>query len=271
MPYPRNVETALRAEAEARKAGALAATIAVLDGRIRVGLTGDEIEALGSSSDVLKVSRRDLGYALAGKHTGATTVCATMIAAHLAGIAVFATGGIGGVHRGGEDSLDVSADLVELSRTPVVVVSAGAKAILDLGRTLEYLETLGVPVVGYRTRSFPAFYSADSGLPLDCSAETPEEIAALYRSQQALGLSQGVLVANPVPLQHEIPRPVMDRTIERALQDLADGGITGKAVTPFLLSRVVELSGGAALETNVQLLLSNVRLGAEIAVALKRG
>jgi pseudouridine-5'-phosphate glycosidase len=268
MPYPRNVDTALRAEAEAQAAGVLAATIAILEGRIRIGLTSDEIEALARGSDVLKVSRRDLAFAVAGKHTGATTVCATMIAAHLAGLTVFATGGIGGVHRGGEQSLDVSADLVELSRTPVIVVSAGAKAILDLPRTLEYLETLGVPVVGYRTRHFPAFYSADSGLILDCSADTPEEIASLYRTQRALGLSQGVLVANPVPREHEIPREEMDRTVERALHDMTDRGVTGKAVTPFLLARVVELSGGAALETNVQLLLANVRLAAGIARAL---
>jgi pseudouridine-5'-phosphate glycosidase len=268
MPYPRNVETALRAEAEAKVAGVVPATIGILDGRIRVGLTPEEIESLGSAEGVLKVSRRDLAYALAGKHTGATTVSATMLAAHLAGLEVFATGGIGGVHRGAERSLDVSADLVELSRTPVVVVSAGAKAILDLAKTLEYLETQGVPVVGYRTRVFPAFYSVDSGLPLECSADSPEEIAALFRTQRALGLSQGVLVANPVPPEHEIPREAMERMIEEALRDMAAREITGKEVTPYLLSRVVALSGGAALDTNVQLLLANVRLACGIARAL---
>jgi pseudouridine-5'-phosphate glycosidase len=268
MPYPRIVETALKAEAEATVGGVVAATIGILDGRICVGLTHDQIERLGHAGDVLKVSRRDLAFALAGKHPGATTVCATMLAAHLAGLQVFATGGIGGVHRGAGDSFDVSADLLELSRTPVVVVSAGAKAILDLAKTLEYLETQGVPVVGYRTRRFPAFYSVDSGLELDCAVDSPEEIASLMRTQRALGLSQGILVANPVPREHEIPREKMERSIEQALRDMAARGISGKAVTPYLLSRVVELSGGAALETNVRLLLSNVHLACGIARAL---
>lgn len=268
MPYPRNVQTALRAEAEASSAGALAATVGLLEGRIRVGLTPDEIERLAHAGGVMKASRRDFAFALAGKHTGATTVCGTMIAAHLAGIAVFATGGIGGVHRGAAQSFDISADLLELARTPVIVVSAGAKAILDLPKTLEYLETQGVPVIGYQTRRFPAFYSSDSGLDLDLFADTPEEVALVYRIQRALGLSAGILIANPVPKEHEIPREAMEGYIREATQDLERNAIHGKAVTPFLLSRIVELSGGAALETNVQLLLANVRLACAIACAL---
>lgn len=270
MPYPRNVETALQAEATARAAGVLAATVGILDGRVRVGLTRDEIETLARADDVIKVSRRDFAFAVAEGRTGATTVCGTMLAAGLAGIPVFATGGIGGVHRGAEQSLDISADLLELARTPVIVVSAGAKAILDLPKTLEYLETQGVPVVGYRTGSFPAFYSCESDLPLDLRADSPEQIAALYRTHRALGLSQGILVANPVPREHEVPREAMEGHIRRALQDLESQGISGKAVTPFLLARIVELSGGRALETNVQLLLSNVRLAGEVAWALSR-
>ena len=268
MPYPRNVETALQAEAEARAGGALAATVGILDGRLCIGLTHEQIERLAHAGDVMKVSRRDFALALSAKRAGATTVCGTMLAAHLAGIPVFATGGIGGVHRGAQQSFDISADLLELARTPVIVVSAGAKAILDLAKTLEFLETRGVPVIGYRTRCFPAFYSSESDLELDLGADTPQQVAEIYRTQRALGLSQGLLVANPVAREHEIPRDVMEGYIREALKSLDEQGVSGKAVTPFLLSRIVELSGQAALETNVQLLLNNVRLASGIARAL---
>ncbi len=270
MPYPRNVETAREAETAAREAGVAPATIAVMDGRILVGLTDAQLERLATEKDVLKVSRRDMAWALAARRAGATTVSATMLAARLAGISVFATGGIGGVHMGAEESFDISADLAELASTSVLVVSAGAKAILDLPRTLEVLETLGVPVVGFGTSELPAFYSRSSGLPLSLRVDTPAEAAALLRAQRALGLPQGILVANPVPLEWEIPRQTMERWIDQALQDLSTRGVTGKAVTPFLLSRIVELSGGKSLETNVKLFHNNVRLGSRIAAALAR-
>jgi len=216
------------------------------------------------------VSRRDLAWALAARRTGATTVSATMLAAGLAGISVFATGGIGGVHRGAQDTFDISADLAELASTSVLVVSAGAKAILDLPRTLEVLETLGVPVIGFGTAEFPAFYSRSSGLPLSLRADTPAEVAAVLRAQRALGLPQGILVANPVPAEWEIPLATMDAWIRQALADQGKRGVTGKAVTPFLLSRIVELSGGKSLETNVKLFHNNVRLGSAIAADLAR-
>jgi pseudouridylate synthase len=267
MPYPRNVETALAAEAIARENGVVPATVAVLDGRIAVGLDRAEIERLATAKGLLKISRRDLSAAVAQKKSGATTVSATMIAARMAGIAVFATGGIGGVHRGAADSFDISADLSELACTRVCVVSAGAKAILDLPKTIEALETLGVPVIGYRTSEFPAFYTRSSGLPLSLRAETPEEIAAILRAHEALGLPQGVLVANPIPAEWEIPRPVMEGYIAQANSDLAARGVTGKEVTPFLLGRIVELSGGSSLETNVRLFHNNVRLACAVARA----
>jgi pseudouridine-5'-phosphate glycosidase len=267
MPYPRNVQTALGAEAIAREAGVTPATVAVLDGRIAVGLDRSEIERLGTEKGLLKISRRDLSGALAQKKSGATTVSATMIAARMAGIGLFATGGIGGVHRGAAESFDISADISELACTPVCVVSAGAKAILDLPKTLEVLETLGIPIVGYRTLEFPAFYSRSSGLPLSLRADTPEEIASILSAHRALGLPQGVLVANPVPAEWEIPRPTMEGYVALAMADLEARGVRGKDVTPFLLSRIVELSGGAALETNVRLFHNNVRLACEIARA----
>jgi pseudouridine-5'-phosphate glycosidase len=268
MPYPRNVETEQEAERLARAAGVVPATIAVLDGMIAVGLTEDQLERLAKEKDVLKVSRRDMAWALAARRTGATTVSATMLAAARAGISVFATGGVGGVHRGAQDTFDISADLAELASTSVLVVSAGAKAILDIPRTLEVLETLGVPVVGFGTSEFPAFYSRSSGLPLLLRVDTPEEAATMFQAQRSLGLPQGVLVANPVPEEWEIPRQAMDRWIEQALTDMEARGVTGKAVTPFLLSRIVELSGGKSLETNVKLFHNNVRLGSAIAAEL---
>ncbi len=267
MPYPRNIQTALDAEAIAREAGVVPATVAVLDGRIAVGLDRGEVERLGTEQGLLKISRRDLSAALALGRSGATTVSATMLAARMAGIDLFATGGIGGVHRGASESFDVSADLSELACTPVCVVSAGAKAILDLPKTLEVLETLGVPVIGYRTSEFPAFYSRSSGLPLALRADAPAEVAAILRAHRALGLQQGVLVANPIPKEWEIPRARMEEHIARALSDLAARGVRGKEVTPFLLARIVELSGGDSLETNVHLFYHNVRLACEIARA----
>ena len=271
MPYPRNVETAREAERIARKQGVVPATIAVLDGRVAVGLSDAQLERLAQEKGVLKVSRRDMAWALAERRTGATTVSATMLAAARAGISVFATGGIGGVHRGAQDTFDISADLSELACTSVLVVSAGAKAILDLPRTLEVLETLGVPVVGYGTDEFPAFYSRGSGLPIALRVDSPAQAAAMLRSQRSLGFPQGILVANPVPAEFEIPRQVMERWIDQALSDLGRRGVTGKAVTPFLLSRIVELSGGKSLETNVKLFHNNVQLGASIAVELAGG
>jgi len=267
MPWPKNRDTALAAEAIARASGAVPATVAVMDGRIAVGLQAGELERLATEAGVLKVSRRDLSWVLATGRTGATTVSATMFAAFRAGIDVFATGGIGGVHRGAAESFDISADLTELAATSVCVVSAGAKAILDIPKTLEMLETLGVPVVCFDTPEFPAFYTRSSGLPAPLRVDTPEEVAAMLAAQRALHLPQGILVAQPVPAGEEIPRETMDAWIARALEELGDRQITGKAVTPFLLSRVVELSGGASLETNVKLFHNNVRLACRIASA----
>jgi pseudouridine-5'-phosphate glycosidase len=267
MPYPRNRDTAMTAESLARAAGAVPATVAVLDGLIAVGLQDGELERLATETGVLKVSRRDLSWALAAGRTGATTVSATMFAASRAGIDVFATGGIGGVHRGASESFDISADLTELASTSVCVVSAGAKAILDIPKTLEMLETLGVPVVGFDTPEFPAFYSRSSGLPAPLRVDTPEEVAAMLATQRSLGLPQGILVASPVPAAQEIPRETMDAWIARAMEELGERGISGKGVTPFLLSRIVELSGGASLEANVNLFYNNVRLACRIAAA----
>jgi pseudouridine-5'-phosphate glycosidase len=269
LPRPQNVTIALQAEAEACKMGVLPATVGILEGRVVIGLDPEQIERLGTEEGVLKVSRRDFAYTLATGRVGATTVCGTMMAAHLAGIGVFATGGIGGVHRGAEETLDISADLLELARTPVIVVSAGAKSILDLPRTLEFLETRGVPVLGYRTNLFPAFYSTESELALDLVVDSPEQVAALYRMQRSLGFEQGLLVANPVPREHEIPRETMEGYLSTALRELDRADVTGKQVTPFLLSRVLELSGGRSLQSNIELLFNNVRLACRIARALQ--
>jgi pseudouridylate synthase len=264
MPYPKNVDNALALESIARAMGAVPATIAVLGGKLTVGLSRDQIERLGTAKGVWKASRRDLAAALATGRDGATTVAATMIGARLAGIGVFATGGIGGAHRGAGESFDVSADMTELARSGVCVVSAGAKAILDLPKTLEILETLGVPVIGFGTDEFPAFYSRASGLPAGLRADTAAEVASIVRMQRALGLEQGILVANPVPVEYEIPRGEIDGFIGRALADMEARGIRGKAVTPFLLARIVELSGGRSLETNRRLVENNVRLACAI-------
>lgn len=265
MPWPRNLETARLVEDDVRAEGAVPATIAVIDGCLHVGLDATQLEALAQTQDVLKLSRADLAVAMASGRTGATTVAATMIAAHQAGIAVFATGGIGGVHMGAEDSMDISADLNELAQTPVTVVSAGAKAILDLPRTLEVLETLGVPVIAYGQDALPAFWSRDSGLKAPLRLDTPAEIAAAQSMRRALDLPGGQLVANPVPADAEIPRAEMAPIIADATAEAARAGITGKAVTPFLLSRILGLTGGRSLETNIALVRNNARLAAKIA------
>lgn len=265
MPFPQNVETARRVEAEVRAAGATPATIAIMDRRIHIGLTETQLDALGQEKNVAKLSRADLAACLATGGTGATTVAATMICAHLAGIGVFATGGIGGVHRGAETSFDVSADLRELAETPVTVVAAGAKAILDLPKTLEYLETLGVPVIACGQDDFPAFWSRSSGLRAPLRMDKPADIAAAHRMRAALGLPGGQLVANPIPAEAEIPRAEILPQIEAALAESAAQGIAAKSVTPFLLQRIFELTRGRSLTANIALVLNNARLAAAIA------
>jgi len=270
MPWPQNVEAARAVEAEVRAHGAVPATIAVMGGRIHVGLTEAELDALGQAKGVAKLSRADLAACLATGGVGATTVAATMICARLAGIAVFATGGIGGVHRGAETSFDISADLPELAQTAVTVVAAGAKAILDLPKTLEYLETAGVPVIAYGQDAFPAFWSRDSGLRAPLRMDSADEIAAAARMRAKLGLPGGQLVANPIPVEAEIARDVIGPVIEAALAEAAAQGIAAKAVTPFLLQRIFELTEGRSLAANIALVLNNARLGAAIAGALAR-
>lgn len=271
MPFPQNVEAARAVEAEIRAHGAVPATIAVMGGRIHVGLTEAELDALGQAKGVAKLSRADLAACLATGGVGATTVAATMICARLAGIAVFATGGIGGVHRGAETSFDISADLPELAQTAVTVVAAGAKAILDLPKTLEYLETAGVPVIAYGQDAFPAFWSRDSGLKAPLRMDSAAEIAAAARMRAKLGLPGGQLVANPIPAEAEIAREVIGPVIEAALAEAQAQGIAAKAVTPFLLQRIFELTEGRSLAANIALVLNNARLGAAIAVAMARG
>lgn len=270
LPAPRNLAVAREAEAAIRAAGAAPATVAVMVGRLHVGLEAEALAALAAARDVWKLSRADLALALATGRTGATTVAATMIAARLARIPVFATGGIGGVHRGAETSFDISADLEELAQTPVTVVCAGAKAILDLPKTLEALETRGVPVIGWRTDELPAFWSRSSGLPAPLRLDHAAEISAAHRMRAALGLPGGQLVCNPVPEAAEIPAEEIAAAIEAALGEAEAAGISGKAVTPFLLARVLEATSGRSLETNVALYLNNCRLAAEIAVELTR-
>ncbi|WP_444462111.1 pseudouridine-5'-phosphate glycosidase [Rhodobacter capsulatus] len=265
MPWPQNLETARRVEAEVRAAGATPATIAVMGGRIHIGLTAAELEALAQAKGVMKLSRADLAFCLASGGIGATTVAATMICAHLAGIAVFATGGIGGVHRGAEESFDISADLTELGLTPVTVVAAGAKAILDLKKTLEVLETNGVPVIAFGQEELPAFWSRASGLRAPLRAETAAEIARAHLMRARLGLAGGQLVANPIPPEAEIPREEIVPVIETALAEAEVQRIAAKEVTPFLLSRIFDLTGGRSLAANIALVLNNARLGAAIA------
>jgi len=267
MPYPQNAQTAREVEAIIRAQGAVPATIAVLDGKIRIGLTDAELELLGRSPEALKVSRRDLPFVVASHKIGATTVAATMICAALADIAVMVTGGIGGVHRGAETSFDISADLQELARTSVAVVCAGAKAVLDLRLTLEYLETHGVPVVGYGTDHLPAFWSRDSGFGVDARADTPADVARIMHAKWSLGLVGGLVIANPIPDRFELPRQRIEHAIEAAVRDAQAQGIAGKAVTPFLLGRVNALTGGDSLEANVALVRNNAMVAAKIAAA----
>jgi pseudouridine-5'-phosphate glycosidase len=267
MPYPQNVETALRVEQAVRDAGAVPATCAVWEGVWRAGLTPGEIEAFGKKGpEIPKASRRDLAYLRSRNLTGATTVASTMIIAHAAGIRVFATGGIGGVHRGAQETFDVSADLQELAQTPVAVVCAGAKSILDLGLTLEYLETHGVPVVGYQTSEFPAFYTRKSGFSVDFRLDTPQEIAALIRAQNDLGLHNGIVVANPIPQAFEPDAAWIEQATLEALAAAEREGIKGKAITPFLLAFIEKNTGGLSLKANIELVLNNAKLAAEIAV-----
>jgi pseudouridine-5'-phosphate glycosidase len=270
MPYPRNLETALGVEDVVRAHGAVPATIAVVDGRPRVGLGPDELEKLAAGEGVAKASRRDLAALVAARRSAGTTVAATMFLAHLAGIRIFATGGIGGVHRGAETTFDISADLDELARTPVTVVSAGAKSILDLPRTLEVLETRGVPVIGVGTDEFPAFFSRSSGLPVDHRVDTPEELALVIAAHLALGLPSGILVANPVPEADALDGDEIDAAIDEAVRDAERAGIGRRELTPYLLGRIVQLSGGRSLTANVALVRNNADLAARTAVALLR-
>ena len=265
MPYPKNVETALAVEEVIRKNGAIPATIAIIEGRIKIGLTPEEIEYMAKADNVLKVSRRDFPLVISQKLDGATTVAGTMIAANMAGIKVFVTGGTGGVHRGAGESFDVSADLEELKMTDVTVVCAGVKSILDIGATLEYLETSGVPVITYGADSFPAFYSRESGFAAECRIDEPEKISALIRTKEQLGLRGGILVACPIPEEDEIPFEKMDVVIKQALKECEEKGVRGKRITPFLLSKVKDLTEGSSLEANIKLVLHNADIGSKIA------
>ncbi len=269
MPYPQNVETARAVEAVVRAQGAEPATIAVIKGVIHIGLEAEQLKALAQAKDVRKLSRADFAFALAQKADGATTVAATMIAARLAGIDVFATGGIGGVHKGAENSFDISADLLELAQTPISVIAAGPKAILDLPKTLEVLETHGVPVVTFGQDALPAFWSRDSGLASPLRADTVGELAVAHVTRAALGVSGGQLINNPIPLEAEIPRAVMDPIVAQAISEAETAGIEAKAVTPFLLQRIFELSDGASLVANIELVKNNARLAALLAQEIK--
>jgi len=268
MPYPENLEFAAKVEEIVRKEGAVPATMALINGKIKVGLSKKDLETMCKAENVGKVSRRDFAVYLAEKKTGATTVASTMMCAAAAGIKVFATGGIGGVHRGGEDSMDISADLQELGHTPVAVVCAGAKQILDIGRTLEYLETMGVPVIGNGTQDFPAFYCRTSGYKLDYAAKDEKDIAKIIRTSNELGLKGGMLIANPVPEEYALDFDEMEKVINEALARADKAGVKGKEITPFLLASIVEITGGNSLKTNIQLALNNARCAAKIAVNL---
>ena len=269
MPYPQNVQTALRVEQTIRENGATPATIAIIGGKLKAGCTAEEIEYLGKKGQaVIKASRRDLPVLIARKEDGATTVTTTLIIAAMAGIRVFATGGIGGVHRGAQQTFDISADLEELAQTPVMVICAGAKSILDLGLTLEYLETKGVPVIGFGTEELPAFYTRHSGFKVDYRIDTPEELAAAFRAKLDCGLKGGMLVTNPIPEEFSMPKAVIDAAIEEALRQMDQAGIHGKQCTPFLLAKVKDLTGGDSLAANIQLVLNNARLAAKTAKAL---
>ena len=269
MPHPENVDTALRVEQAVRESGAVPATIAILGGRLKAGLGNDEIRRLGErGTAVTKTSRRDIPFVVSRGDDGATTVAASMIIAAMAGIRVFATGGIGGVHRGVEETMDVSADLEELAQTDVAVVCAGVKSVLDIGRTLEYLETKGVAVVGYRSDFLPAFYTPASSFPVDYRADTPEDIAAVLNNKRSLGLSGGTVIANPIPAKYALDEDEIDAVIAEAIREMNARGITGKDTTPFLLARIAECTEGRSLAANIELVVNNARLAAEIAGAL---
>jgi pseudouridylate synthase len=263
MPYPDNVETALKLEEIAYSKGVIPATIAIIDGIIHIGLEKEEIERLAKAENVVKVSRRDFPYVMSRKLMGATTVAGTMIASNMVGIRVFATGGIGGVHRGAENSFDISADLREFSLTPVVVVSAGAKAILDLNKTMEVLESLGINVLGYKTKEFPAFYSQNSGIKINTLVNNPKEIAETFKSSLDMGFESGLLIANPIPKEDEIPKEIIEDYINTALTEMKKEKISGKDTTPYLLSKIVELSNGKSLKANISLVKNNVALASE--------
>ena len=266
MPYPQNVETALNVERIIRENGAVPATIAVIGGRLKAGLSTEEIEYFGKKGQAIaKASRRDLAVLCARGEDGATTVTTTMIIAHMAGIKIFATGGIGGVHRGAETTMDISADLEELGQTPVMVVCAGAKSILDLGLTLEYLETKGVPVVGYGTKELPAFYTRTSGFQVDYRMDTPKELAEAFKTQNDLGFKGGMLVTNPIPEEYAMPLETINAAIDQAIAESVEKGIHGKETTPFLLARVAELTGGNSLASNIQLVYNNAKVAAQTA------
>ena len=268
MPYPQNVETALAVEQIIRDNGAVPATIAIIGGRLKAGLSPEQIEYFGKKGQAItKASRRDLAVLCARGMDGATTVTTTMIIAHMAGIKIFATGGIGGVHRGAETTMDISADLEELGQTPVMVVCAGAKSILDLGLTLEYLETKGVPVIGFGTKELPAFYTRQSGFGVDYRVDTPEELAAIFKASHEMGLKSGMLVTNPIPEEFAMPKEVIDAAIEKAIGECNAKGIKGKETTPFLLARVAELTGGDSLASNIRLVFNNAKVAAQTAVA----
>ncbi|MBU5675132.1 pseudouridine-5'-phosphate glycosidase [Alkaliphilus sp. MSJ-5] len=270
MPYPRNVETALNVEKIIRENGAIPATVAILNGKIKVGLTEDEIEYLGKTKNVVKTSRRDIPFVVSKKLDGATTVASTMIIAELAGIKVFATGGIGGVHRGAQETFDISADLQEFAHTNVAVVCAGAKSILDIGLTVEYLETQGVPVVGFKTEELPAFYTRRSGYKVDYRVDSAEELAAALKAKWDLGLNGGMVVANPILEQYEMDYDIITNAINDAVKEAEAKGIKGKESTPFLLAKVKEITGGDSLESNIQLVYNNAMLGAQLAVEFSK-
>jgi len=271
MPYPQNVETAMNVERIVRENGAVPATIAIIGGKLKAGLSADEIEYLGRKGyDVAKASRRDLPVLVSRGEDGATTVATTMIIAAMAGIKVFATGGIGGVHRGAEVTMDISADLEELARTPVLVVCAGAKSILDLGLTLEYLETKGVPVIGYGTEELPAFYTRKSGFGVDYRLDTPEEVAAAFRAKLEMGLVGGMLVTNPIPEQYSMDPDVINRAIDEAVAEANARGIKGKQTTPFLLAKIKDITGGDSLASNIRLVYNNAALAAKVAGRLSK-
>ncbi|MBN2016547.1 MAG: pseudouridine-5'-phosphate glycosidase [Candidatus Cloacimonetes bacterium] len=268
MPYPENIKTAKEVEQVVRENGAVPATIAILKGKMKVGISDEELEFLAKSNDIHKVSRRDIPFIISQKLYGATTVAATMIIAEMAGIKVFVTGGIGGVHRGASDTFDISADLQELTKTNVAVVSAGPKAILDIGLTLEYLETYGVPVIGFQTNDMPAFYSRTSGFKVDVRIDTPKEIAELLKTKWDLGLNGGVVIANPIPKEFEMDKKIIDQAIDSALYNAKKNTITGKNITPFLLDSIKNITGGKSLASNIELVKNNAEVGSKIACEL---